>query len=106
MREAVSIKVINQLLKEGAIVKAYDPEAIDTAKKMFHEKIGYTQSIQECLKDTDCIVILTEWNEFKKLKPDVFVKFMKEPVIVDGRRIFDPKIFSNKSRFKAIGLGK
>jgi UDPglucose 6-dehydrogenase len=106
MREAVSIKVINRLLKEGAIVKAYDPAAIDNAKKIFHEKIVYTSSIQECLRDTECTIILTEWDEFKKLKPDAFVKFMKEPVIIDGRRIFNPKIFTDKSRFKAIGLGK
>jgi UDPglucose 6-dehydrogenase len=49
---------------------------------------------------------VTEWDEFKRLKPDDFVKNMKSPVLIDGRRIYNPEEFSRKIKFKAIGLGE
>jgi len=74
MREARSIPIINQLLKEGANVTAYDPVAVSNAKSIFGDKIKYASSAIEFLKNTDCCIIVTEWNEFKKLKPEDFTK--------------------------------
>jgi len=106
MREARSIPIINILLKEGANVTAYDPIAIPNAKAIFENKVKYTTSAAECLKNADCCILVTEWDEFKKLKPKDFVQNMRQPVLIDGRRILNPKRFSHRLRFAAIGLGK
>jgi len=106
MREAVATKIINRILEEGANVTAYDPAAIPNAKSVFQNKIEYASSAIECLKDADCCIIVTEWKEFKKLTPEDFVQNMQQPVLVDGRRIYNPKEFSRKLKFAATGLGK
>jgi len=106
MREARSIPIINQLLKEGTNITAYDPVAILTAKSIFKNKIRYASSPIECLKDADCCIIVTEWDEFKHLKPKDFLQHMKNPTVIDGRRIYDPEEYRHKLRFAAIGLGK
>ncbi len=106
MREARVIPIINQLLEEGANVTAYDPVAIPVAKVIFNNKIQYATSAIGCLKKADCCIIVTEWPEFKKLMPEDFTRNMKQPVLIDGRRIYDPKIFSRKMKFVAIGLGQ
>ena len=105
MREARVIPIINQLIKEGANVTAYDPVAIPTAKAIFKNKIHYAASAIECLKNADCCIIVTEWDEFKKLKPEDFTRNMKHPNLIDGRRIYNPEEFTQKMKFKAIGLG-
>jgi len=105
MREARSIPIINQLLKEGAKITAYDPVAIENAKSIFKNKIAYASSAIECIKGADCCILVTEWEEFKKLKPQDFIENMKQPVLIDGRRIYNPEEFSEKLKFAAIGLG-
>jgi UDPglucose 6-dehydrogenase len=106
MREARVIPIINGLLKEGALIVAYDPVAASVAKGIFGDKIGYAPSALECLKGADAAILVTEWEEFKKLKPRDFKKQMKNPVLIDGRRIYDPEIFGAAMKFVAIGLGK
>jgi len=106
MREARSIQIINQLLNEGANIVAYDPVAMPNARTVFENKIEYASSAIECLKEADGCILATEWDEFKKLKPEDFVKSMRQPVLIDGRRIFDPDKFRQKLKFAAIGLGK
>jgi UDPglucose 6-dehydrogenase len=105
MREARVIPIINLLLQEGAEVAAYDPVAMPTARTIFKEKIRYAASAIGCLKNAECCILVTEWDEFKRLKPEDFRKNMKKPVLIDGRRIYDPEEFSEKTLFKAIGLG-
>jgi UDPglucose 6-dehydrogenase len=105
MREARSIKIINQLLKQDAIITAYDPMAVSKTKKILKGKIRYASSAIECLKDADCAVLVTEWEEFKKLKPETFVKNMRKPILIDGRRLYNSHEFK-KLRYIAIGLGK
>jgi len=106
MREARSIPIISQLLKEGANIIAYDPAAIPNAKTIFTNKIKYGSSAVECLKNADCCILVTEWDEFKKLTPEDFHQRMHQPILIDGRRIFDPEKFSQRLKFAAIGLGK
>lgn len=106
MREAVSIKIINKLLEEKAEVIAYDPMAIENAKKIFGEKIKYASSAMECIKNADCCIIVTEWDEFKKIKPEHFIKYMRNAAIVDGRRIYNPEEYSKKLKIEFIGYGK
>ena len=105
MRNAVSISIINQLLKEGAKVIAYDPVAIPNTKSIFKDKIKYATSAIQCIKDADCCILVTEWDEFKKLKPEDFIKTMKQPILIDGRRIYAPEEFGREIKFAAIGLG-
>jgi UDPglucose 6-dehydrogenase len=105
MREARVIPIINHLTQEGANVTAYDPVAIPTARTLFKNKIQYAQSTIECIKNADCCILVTEWDEFKKLKPEDFTKNMKKPILIDGRRIYNPEEFSQKMKFTAIGLG-
>ncbi len=105
MREARVIPIVNQLLKEGATVTAYDPVAMPMAKTIFNDKISYTSSALKCLKDSDACIIVTEWEEFKKLTPEDFIKNMKQPILIDGRRIYNPETFKTKMRFVALGLG-
>jgi UDPglucose 6-dehydrogenase len=106
MREARVIPIVNQLLKEGAKVSAYDPVAVNVAKGIFGGIISYASSALECLKDADAADLVTEWEEFKKLTPTDYKKQMKNPVLVDGRRIYNPEVFGSQLKFTAIGLGK
>lgn len=106
MREARCMPIISQLLKEGATVKAYDPVATQNAKTIFKETISYASSAVDCLKGADCCILVTEWDEFKKLSPKDFIENMKQPILVDGRRIYNSDEFSQNLRFVAIGLGK
>ncbi len=88
MREAPSISIVNELLKLGAKVKAYDPAAMENAKYYFQDKIEYSENEFEAIKDADALFLVTEWNEFRN--PDLFEmkKLMKQPVIFDGRNLF------------------
>ena len=106
MRSAPSIVIINELLTKGAEIIAWDPQAIEESKKVIGDAITYANSIEEALENTDACLIITEWNQFKKLAPKDFKK-MKNPVIIDGRRIYDSKIFREENIiYVGIGLGK
>src|SRR6267143_3683859 len=104
VREAASLRVIGSLKKKGAQVVAYDPMAIPNAKKVFSEQIDYAENSHAALKGADCCIIMTEWDQFRKLKAKDFQAYMKAPNIVDARRIFDPDTF-NDLNYVAIGVG-
>ncbi len=104
LREAVSVKLVKNLLKNGLKIQVHDPMALLNFKNIFQEKISYFKKIEDCLEGANCCIILTEWDDYKKLKPTVFKKNMKERNIIDTRRIFDPAKFT-EFNFKAIGLG-
>lgn len=106
MREAVSIRIIKKLLEKKANIIVYDPAATNNAKKIFKHRIEYASSLIECIRGADCCIIITEWDEFKKLKPEDFINHMKNAVIIDGRRIYSPSEFKDKVKFAAIGLGQ
>ncbi|PVX24815.1 MAG: UDP-glucose 6-dehydrogenase, partial [Candidatus Bathyarchaeum sp.] len=106
IREAKAVQIINQLLDYGANVTAYDPFAIPNVRAVFKNRIGYASSCIDCLKNADCCIIVTEWKEFKELKPEDFTQNMNQPILIDGRRIYNPEEFSKKLKFYAIGLGQ
>lgn len=58
----------------------------------------------QCIQGTDCSIIATEWDEFKELRPEDFLKHMRIPSVVDGRRIYHPNVFKSKLKYAAIGL--
>ena len=85
IREAASIQIINRLLNEGAIVTAYDPIAIPNAKKVFANRISYTEDIREALMDSELVIIATEWDQIKSFPLHLYELYMKDAVIIDGR---------------------
>ncbi len=89
MREAPSLYIIDSLLKAGAHVKAYDPVANEEAKHHFGDTITYCSEQYEVLIDSDCLAILTEWPEFKFPSFKIIKKLLSQPVIFDGRNIYD-----------------
>jgi len=93
IREAPSIKVIQELLKEGALLRLYDPKAMENIKAVFPEespRIVYTKSPYEAVEGANSLVIITEWDEFKKLDMKKIKELMDNPIIVDGRNVFEP----------------
>jgi UDPglucose 6-dehydrogenase len=104
IRDSKTIPFIELLLKNKIDVKVHDPMALNNFKKIFHNKVKYCKTIIECIQNSDCCVIMTAWDEYKKLKPSDFEKRMKIVNIVDAQRILDDKKFENMS-FNAIGLG-
>ena len=105
MREAPSITIINRLLDAGAKIKAHDPEAMDEAKKVFGSRIEYMQDNYEVLKGADALVVITEWNEFRRPNFEKMRKLMKTPVIFDGRNIYDPDEMRGMG-FTYYGIGR
>jgi UDPglucose 6-dehydrogenase len=104
MREAASIRVVNELRKRGITdIIGYDPKANKTAEVEMGDKIKYAESIEAALKNSECAIIITEWDEFKELKPEDFKKYMKTPNLVDGRRVFNFDEFNKTLPFRAIG---
>ena len=64
-----------------------------------------SSSAIECINNADCCILITEWEEFKKLTPEDFSQNMRQPILIDGRRIYNPQNFGKKLEFAAIGLG-
>ena len=89
MREAPSIKIAKSLTEQGAHVVAYDPIAMNNAKKILGHSIHYANSAIEAVKEADALFLITEWNEFRKLNLTQITKLMKQPIIFDGRNCFD-----------------
>jgi UDPglucose 6-dehydrogenase len=89
MREAPSLVIIDNLLKAGANVKAFDPVAMHEAKKMIGEQITYCKDQYDTLIDADALLIATEWPEFRSPNFNVISKLMKSKTIFDGRNIYD-----------------
>lgn len=90
MRDAPSIIVIESLIKAGARIQAYDAEAVDEAKKVFGDRIDYSRRNYEALQGAEALLILTEWNEFRRPNFQRIKQLLKNPVIFDGRNIYDP----------------
>jgi UDPglucose 6-dehydrogenase len=106
LREAVSIPIIKSLLAEGAAVVAYDPIALKNARRIFGDKIEYADGAMNCTHKADCCMVVTEWDQFKKLRASDFKTRMRKPLVVDGRRIYEPAEFIAAGvEFYAVGLG-
>jgi UDPglucose 6-dehydrogenase len=90
MREAPAITIIESLLAQGATVRAYDPEAVEVAKRHFGGKVTYTKRSYDALDGADALALVTEWNEFREPDFARMRKLMNEPVIFDGRNIYNP----------------
>jgi len=105
IREAPALVVIDQLLKEGAIINAFDPVAQKNVEKVVTGNINFFPDPYTALEGSSCLVILTEWNEFRELDKEKIKSLLKEPNVVDGRNIYDPKEMEENG-FKYIGVGR
>ncbi len=104
MREAPSLVIIKKLLEQGAQVKAYDPVAMEEAKHSLGDTIQYGKDEYETLIDSDALLLVTEWPEFRSPNFTVASKLMKEKVVFDGRNIYDVSDLNEKG-FTYYGIG-
>jgi UDPglucose 6-dehydrogenase len=105
MREAPSLIIIKHLLQAGANVKAYDPVAMKEASRTLGDTITYTEDQYEALIDADCMVLVTEWPEFKFPNFNIIKKLLNAPVIFDGRNIYELAEMKRKG-FEYFCIGK
>lgn len=89
IREAPALYMIEALLKEGATVSVYDPEAVNNVRNVYGDKINYSENQYECLEGADALIIATEWNEFRTPNFLKIVTALKNKVIFDGRNLFE-----------------
>jgi len=105
MREAPAIHIIEEFLKHGASLKVYDPAANEVARNIFGDAIEYGKHAYDCLLDADCLVIVTEWNEFRRPNYDKIKELMKKPLIFDGRNLYDLNKMAERG-FKYFCIGR
>jgi len=105
IREAPSLTIITHLLKEGATLRVYDPQAMKEIKKLFGKKLKYVDNNYAALKDAEALLLLTEWNEFRRPDFDRMKSMMKSAVVFDGRNIYDPAVMREKG-FEYYGVGR
>jgi UDPglucose 6-dehydrogenase len=91
MREAPAISIIDRLLELGADVRAYDPEAAPTARRIFDSRIALYDKSYDALAGADALAIVTEWNEFREPDFEKMRKLLRTPVVFDGRNIYSPE---------------
>ncbi len=105
MREAPSITIILELLKQGATVSVYDPIAVENAKPILPKDIRYAKDAYDAAQDADAIAVITEWNEFRQIDLVKLAKALKERVLFDGRNIYDPEQVK-KLGYTYYGVGR
>ncbi|MFZ3064460.1 MAG: UDP-glucose/GDP-mannose dehydrogenase family protein [Nitrospirota bacterium] len=98
MRDAPSVDIINGLLKRGAKIKAYDPVAMDEARKIFNDDIKYCKDSYDAAEGSDALVLITEWNQFRSLDMSKIKGLLKSPVIIDLRNVYEPQ------KMKELGI--
>ena len=104
MREAPSLVIIDSLVKEGASVVAYDPVAMEEAKRTLNDKITYAKDEYDALIDADALILVTEWPEFRMPNFRVMEKLLKSKTIFDGRNIYEPQeMQENGFNYYSIG---
>ncbi|PIP74841.1 MAG: UDP-glucose 6-dehydrogenase [Candidatus Levybacteria bacterium CG_4_9_14_3_um_filter_35_16] len=104
MRDAPSVVIINKLLEKGAKIKVFDPVAMNNAKKII-KGIEYCKDSYETAKESEILIVLTEWNEFRQIDLKKVGKLMKKKIIIDARNIYDPEKVKEFG-FIYIGVGR
>lgn len=104
MRQAPSIDIIEMLQNDGAIIKAFDPQAMGKAKYVL-KNVTFCKDPYEVAEGSDCVVVITEWNEFKEIDLVKVKEKMANPIIIDGRNIYDPDKMK-KLGFMYHGIGR
>jgi UDPglucose 6-dehydrogenase len=106
MREAPSVDIIRSLQGAGAHVKAYDPVAMESAES-YVPTVTFCATAYDAAKDAHALLIVTEWNEFKQLDWDRMLQYMRDPIVVDGRNLYDPQEMADKGvTYWGVGRGE
>lgn len=108
LRNAPSIKLIEALLSEGARLRLYDPQAADNMKRFFPENsegIRYASGAYEALKGANALLLITEWREFRDMDLEKVKNLMENPIIIDGRNLFDP-VKMREMGFEYTSIGR
>jgi UDPglucose 6-dehydrogenase len=105
MREAPSITITEGLLARGAAVAVHDPEALTEARKQFGDRVTYHRMNYEALAGADALLVVTEWNEFRRPDFERMKALMKTPIIIDGRNVYDPDVMEQQG-FTYLSLGR
>ena len=100
-----AILIIEELLRLGAKIKAYDPAALENAKKIFSNKILFMPDEYSALENADCLVIVTEWNQFRKLDLEKVGSLLRQKNLADLRNIYEP-IEMKKLGFNYTCIGR
>jgi len=104
IREAPALYIIENLLAKGAKIKAFDPEAMENVKGVFGDKITYVEDPYEALVEADALAIITEWQLFRTPSFKVVKELLKEPIIFDGRNLYDLDRMKEKGfHYESIG---
>jgi UDPglucose 6-dehydrogenase len=107
LRFAPSLEIIAALEKGGARIHAYDPQAMPEAKHLLGRQVRMAKDPYALAREADCLVLVTEWKEFKDLDFVRIKKLMRQPVLVDGRNMYDPaKMKRLGFRYTAMGRGR
>ncbi len=104
IRQAPALEIIETLKSQGAKVKVYDPQAMDKAKKAL-SGVEFCRDAYVAARNSDCILLATEWNEFKELDFKKIKKLMRQPILIDGRNIYDPAKMRSLG-FTYVGVGR
>ena len=103
VRDSPALDIAVQLQAAGACVVVHDPKAIENARKRF-PKLGFAQSVQECVEDADLILHLTEWREYRELDPNSLAPLVKNKIVIDGRNALDRNKWRTSGwKFHALG---
>jgi UDPglucose 6-dehydrogenase len=105
MREAPSVTIIEHLLKCGARVAVHDPVAMEEAKKHLGRSVTYCASNYAALRKADALVVVTEWNEFRRPDFDKMKSLMRAAVVFDCRNVYNPAVMREKG-FSYYGIGR
>src|ERR1051325_1360347 len=105
MREAPSVTIVRELRKRGAVVRVHDPVAMEEARKHRGGSARYFKDSYAALRGADALLVLTEWNEFRRPDFDRMKSLMRGQVIFDGRNIYDPRVLAEKG-FDYFGVGR
>lgn len=105
VRDSAAVDIVKRLQRLGAEIKTFDPEAMENAKMMLNSRIKFYDSPYEAVKNSELLVIATEWEQFKKLDWKKIKSLLNKPIIVDGRNLLDP-IKMEKLGFRYIGVGR
>ena len=104
IREAPALEIIDALLEEGATVCAFDPEAMKNVKNLLGDRIGFADYQYDCLNQADALIVATEWNEFRTPDFDKILQYLKDPVVFDGRNVYDVAVMEKKGfHYESIG---
>jgi len=105
MREAPALVIVEALLKAGAEIAVHDPEALGRARELFGERVSYHRANYDALADADALLIVTEWNEFRRPDFSRMKSLMKTPIIFDGRNLYEPSVMQQEG-FSYYPIGR